>query len=1177
MRLFSALQAVVGLTVIINNIGLAAADCACGYRGEYCGGAPFRLYPCTFSDTALHSSLTSTDPFTNALWTDSLITYFNETGAAEDVVFLPSSSPSVNGQIAGGDTGNGTQAWSAVQYLNDYNDGFHSLWRTGVNFNNTYINSSRQLSQGLQLAVQPADTRNRITYGGALVTRRTDIQYGSLRISVRPPNFGQGGTMLEMGVHYNESEYLSTTMVLSAENASVSSLEWAYSARDVNADPISQNISVALGDATYSDFYEHRMEWLGSDALRFSNDGDHSAEGSLASAAYTVKENSTNIPVVGGPVSISHYSSGNSDQDQKPPQFHQPVVDVLYARLFFNSSLRSRRDDFDAACAEAGYEEVCNTEDQTLRGSTLFSIASMAFVEAPTFSPPRPLWSVILMSVCGGIFVLFLAHSVALRKLGKLEATDNRPSVEQATDPAPQMSAPVSVKDNMTPSSSTSSPSRLSTDAARWEDPTFLATAALDWGKDDDEDDSDFEKLASDDEGEDQDDPFAIRSRPTSVLSFGLCSFIRYTQDGLPEVQYARPKVALTQSMNSMQAFALPQHLGMTIDEKGSLHSGESNFIPTISSPASRISISETEDLVAELRHATAAIDDRTKSDPRPPNSIISSPGGGSSRQSTMSLSSDLPSTYRSMAITQRHPAMHRRVFLSDGEEEAPEWKTPILEWKVGPADAGGQRALPVAAQPAAVAAEAAAERVSWLKRTLKSFFVEESEKATASGAARVEYLDGLRGFACFLVSFHHFMLIFYYGSRREMTKGDPMHYPGMETWFRRILGTILTNGGLNVGIFFCLAARVIANRYMVRGRLQDLAEATHRRVPRLMVPISTALVMNYFLIEADAFHWVRRLASRTWSPWSYYNDYQNLGVFLNDFFILWFTDPPNVPPQLTTYATGILWTVPIIVQASWTVFTCALIAREMPNAKKRYAFYAVCFIISWYVGRFDYFFIAGVVIADLDNRLQYRALAQKGFPVLPEALRKRLPLPKRLSQVRIHGQIFGWIILLCGAVVSWMETIKGTGADIPGLEHGVHPWWPTAEPKGWAADSNKTLYTDARFFDFLFVIGFFLLCDLCTTFRNFFQLRFWSIFGRNAFALYLLHGVVFWSWGAFLCLKLLVAGVPYWASVLIVFITSYGILIILCEGFSRTFDAWGVSVSKSLWRVTSGGLGRRL
>lgn len=83
-------------------------------------------------------------------------------------------------------------------------------------------------------------------------------------------------------------------------------------------------------------------------------------------------------------------------------------------------------------------------------------------------------------------------------------------------------------------------------------------------------------------------------------------------------------------------------------------------------------------------------------------------------------------------------------------------------------------------------------------------------------------------------------------------------------------------------------------------------------------------------------------------------NSFHNLGYFINDYISLWFTIPPAVPQLITTYATGILWTVPVIVQASWTVFTCALIAREFKNHYKRYLFYSLCIFISWYNNTFE-------------------------------------------------------------------------------------------------------------------------------------------------------------------------------------------------------------------------------
>lgn len=263
-----------------------------------------------------------------------------------------------------------------------------------------------------------------------------------------------------------------------------------------------------------------------------------------------------------------------------------------------------------------------------------------------------------------------------------------------------------------------------------------------------------------------------------------------------------------------------------------------------------------------------------------------------------------------------------------------------------------------------------------------------------------------------------------------------------------------------------------------------------------------------------------------------------------------------------------------MITQSSFAVLITVIISREIPNAIKRYTFFFLCILLSWYANRLDYYFIAGLVIADMDNKLKYREAAAKGIPLMPASWAKRVS-GGRVSRLSIHGQVFGWILFLGGAMCQYMESLRLPGRELNVWEHGILPDFTTAEPRVWVGDTLLS-YWDPRFSLFCMVVGMFLLADLCAPFATFFMLRFWGAVGRNAFSLFLLHGTIFWSWGAWLCLQLLKVGTPYWATVTIVFITSYSILAVMCELFTRTFDAWGVSVSKALWRYTSGGLGRR-
>ncbi|CAO1624204.1 unnamed protein product [Parajaminaea phylloscopi] len=1006
---------------------------------------------------------TRPDPSTNLVWTDAVISYFNET--TSNVVLDPAKTPSPYGSKSSGDTGTGSEDWATYQSLNAYNEGWGINWRTGWRFNNTYSTTDADhATQALQLAVIAADLRNRITWGAGLVTRRRDILHGSFRTSVLPSPSSNEGTFLSMGVAYDEQDYLRTTLAASWN----ATLNWEWAARGEQPVNVTQVLWTGIGWNAQHNYTEHRMQWNSANQVGFTNNGDLSNGGSAGTTL------DGNLPTAGGPFSFLHYSDGDFNIGQAPPEGFQLNANVLYARLFFNSSLPTRSQEFEEQCAAAGGAQVCDTEDVTLRGSTAFTAAAMQAQHAPKPAYKPRSWSVALCAATAAVFAALLLHGLLVRLAGAF--TDGRGEYDRAS-------------------------------TSRRPSPLFSERSG--------------QKGADADDGIPLEDPRS--AYPAALLS----------SDSRADSFYDTVEGGDDRDAYSSKGYP---------DGNQKYHSFQSR---TVGSSASGIPLLPA--------HATPSESTYTWQSPRQVMSptLQNSPKAAGSG---WDLASQSPMASKS--------PLHQSAAHGQSDFDAVEWEPTST--RMGAASRlarpiGGPQAL----RKKKAQVDAAVSAASIWSRIKGSLFIGEGGGGkTASGAARVEYLDGLRGFACFLVSFHHFMLIFYYA---QTTQGAYEHYPKFETWFRNILGPVFTNGGLNVGIFFCLAARVIANRYLVRGKLQDLAEAIFRRVPRLMLPITAAIILNYFLIEAGAFYWVTRLTSVTWSPWSYYVDYQNVGVFFDAWLSLWFTIPPNTPMQISTYATGILWTVPLIVQYSWSVFLCALIAKEIPNVKKRYAFYGACWLLSWYAGRFEYFFIAGLIIADLDNRVHYREKAAAGIPIIPG------------TKIRVHGQVFAWIIFLVGAVFTWLDQIGGTGSTIFTAEYNIHPAWTTSQPNGWSVATNVPLYTSPELFAFFFVIGFFLLCDLCTSFRTFFQLKFWSVFGRNAFSLYLLHGVIFWSWGAWLTITLVARDVPYWAAVLVTFITSYIMLGILCECFTRTFDNWGIGLSKSLWRECSGGLGRRV
>lgn len=897
----------------------AAAKCACGYR----------------------------DPSTSMLYTDAIFTYFNESGAADQVVFDPTSSPSLSGHSGAGDTGTGNQNWATSQEVAFTENDFAATWRSAVAYNNTYLDPDT--TKGLAMAVAPADLEHRISYGAGLVTRRRDILYGSFRTSIVPPAPCQGGTVLQMSATYNTSEHV-TTAIYTTDIQANSTLQWSFSARDQASDPVSQSLS-ALGGTGYG-FYEHRFEWL-PDQLTFQNNATNATADFYALER---KRDHVNLPSTPSPFSFKHWSNGARTGSQGPPVHHQPVANVVYARLFFNSSLPERNTEFEQQCAAAGGADVCDTEDYTLRDSTPFSLAATG-----TYLPPKvrhhiPLYSIICDAASGGIFVLLLIHALIKRYLKAKRA--ERAWIAEHGQPEKSLPNGVSVAeaelqethdreimtgDNGSGSLASDETKAEIDDAMRkWDDPSYMR------GTDSDEESG----FSSDSGAEDEDDPLRVNRAKNSLHSFGHGSFAAHGADGstLPPLSYVAPQYRMTTTRPSSSVHGLMPPAGSSTGHElragassdrghGQRFGGSSlgHGLDYGSSLGHGQDDHDEEEIVEEtgaMQNTRARHSAYGRAKPRRVPDAAAK--GGLSRKGSIAdieVSSDEERGVKFAARPHAHasPANSRRTSISshihinsimgdfpgpgsqdghrwggglagvgapdsdvghgnhgdapifrrapssyishEGVDHQVRWNARIVPWEPASAEdaqQGGPLAAPKGAERPQTR-QSVREDISRWRRFARSFFVGEGAgKATGSGAARVEYLDGLRGFACFLVSFHHFMLMFY---PHVTTPSAQAHYHTFENYWRYIFGAVFTNGGLNVGIFFVLSARVIANRYLVRGKLQDLAEATHRRLPRLAVPISAGILLNYFAIEADMYHWVSHLPSRTWSTWAYFNE----------------------------------------------------------------------------------------------------------------------------------------------------------------------------------------------------------------------------------------------------------------------------------------------------------------
>lgn len=206
----------------------------------------------------------------------------------------------------------------------------------------------------------------------------------------------------------------------------------------------------------------------------------------------------------------------------------------------------------------------------------------------------------------------------------------------------------------------------------------------------------------------------------------------------------------------------------------------------------------------------------------------------------------------------------------------------------------------------------------------------------------RIDHLAGLTALCSLVVTVMHFGLTFV----------PAMVQPGMdahnasEPWAQRIIGPFLLNQ-MWLGVFFTTSVRFLTAPYLRKGKMDEIAKAAVRRTPRLMIPVASMALLEYFFIDVGATKFLQYIPSLTWSTWPYVTRYQNFGQYISEVLELMFLIP-NAAPQITLhYCTGVLWTIAVQLQGSWLVLLGVLVVYEIKTPWKRMCFYAFCLVNS--------------------------------------------------------------------------------------------------------------------------------------------------------------------------------------------------------------------------------------
>ena len=340
-------------------------------------------------------------------------------------------------------------------------------------------------------------------------------------------------------------------------------------------------------------------------------------------------------------------------------------------------------------------------------------------------------------------------------------------------------------------------------------------------------------------------------------------------------------------------------------------------------------------------------------------------------------------------------------------------------------------------------------------------------------------YLDGLRGFAAFLVYIHHHQLWAHsvgqwrtfesgFGSRGEYYFAS---FPFIRNFF--------TGGHMAVACFFIISGYVLALKPLSlihAGEhlklLDNLASAFFRRWFRLFIPLIVTTLT--YVISWHVFgYWNAACEAKGTlgeELWNWYVEFKNFSYLYKEGWLF---------PSYNTH----LWSIALEMRGSIVVFiACAALSRATHQARllclAGLAYYYLYIVDGFYCA----LFMSGMLQCDLD-------LLAKRDGYFPRWLRRLEPY-----KTAIFYAVF--------TIGSFLAGVPSFSKEMKDLEE--NPGWY------WLAQLKPQAVFDYKWF-YLFLGGNMIVASAGRLgwLKRFFESRFCQHLGRISFALYLVHGPV--------------------------------------------------------------------
>ena len=225
------------------------------------------------------------------------------------------------------------------------------------------------------------------------------------------------------------------------------------------------------------------------------------------------------------------------------------------------------------------------------------------------------------------------------------------------------------------------------------------------------------------------------------------------------------------------------------------------------------------------------------------------------------------------------------------------------------------------------------------------------NEKSEDLKPRHVDYLTGLKGFACLVVSFNHFAGMF----------TDRMVFP-----WTRFPWAFIFNGTFLVSVFYLLSSFFIAYSFFKKEDFSKLGQTLFCRSFRLILPIFFTCILIWGLMKLGAYasyEAVREITNSTRSEsdaLNYFTSYSFIDTFTVSFSSIY---------KSTTKLTFVFWMLPQLYKGFFITIFIMLIMNTLKPIAAVITACTACFFINWLMGTGYVIFAVGVLFAFIYTR----------------------------------------------------------------------------------------------------------------------------------------------------------------------------------------------------------------